>query len=209
MVEHEGRWLFEEGLAYYHGLGFKKKDTESGQLVIEASASSGFPLAVAYCHYQGWKGMEKDEKKAFDMCVRIEQDTNGYCWVRFYLGVCYYYGFGTDRDYNKAIEWYTKSSEQGNSRAMNNLGYCCYYGQGCDQNMAKAFEWYEKSIRLGNSWAMCNVGACYHYGQGVTKDLNKAREWYTKAIAQGQPNAQKQLDRLNDVSIEIGILKLK
>ena len=44
---------------------------------------------------------------------------------------------------------------------------------------------------------MYNLGICYEEGRGVTKDVNQAREWYTKAVAQGQPQAQTQLGRLN------------
>jgi TPR repeat protein len=165
--------------------------------MVEASASSGFPLAVAYCHYQGWTGMKEDEKKAFDLCVKIEQETNGYHWAQFLLGDCYRCGNGTDQDDTKAVEWYTKSSEQENSIAMNNLGYCYENGQGCDLNMTKAVECYERSANLGCSHAMHNLGNCYKNGRGVTKDVNQAREWYTKAAAQGHANAKTQLDRLN------------
>ena len=41
--------------------------------MIEASASSGFPMAVAYCHFNGRNGLNKDVKKAFDMCVKQKQ----------------------------------------------------------------------------------------------------------------------------------------
>jgi TPR repeat protein len=204
MAEHDfsdtfwvGQWLYEEGMAYWHGLKFKKKDKKRSRSMIEASASSGFPMAVAGCHYSGWNGMEQDLKKAFEMFVKIEQDTSGYHWVQCFLSECYQYGKGTDQDYTKAVESYTKSSEQENSVAMCHLGLCYEKGHGCDQNKTKAVELYEKSANSGNSGAMYNVGNCYNNGWGVTKDLNKAREWYTKAAAQGSADAQTQLDRLN------------
>jgi TPR repeat protein len=165
--------------------------------MIEASASSGFPMAVAECHCWGWNGMEHDCKKAFEMFVKIEQETNGYHWAQYLLGDCCLYGYGTDQDYNKAFEWYTKSSEQENSAAMNNLGVRYKKGEGCDQNQTKAVELYEKSANLGCSGGMFNLGMCYKRGRGVTKDLNQTREWYTKAAAQGFANAQTQLDQLN------------
>jgi TPR repeat protein len=141
--------------------------------MVEASASSGFPLAVAYYHTLYW---ERYFKKAFDMCIKIEQETNGYHWAQNLLGLCYCYGRGTDQDYTKALEWWTKSSEQGNSYAMCNLGFCYEKGHGCDQNQTKAVEWYEKSANLGHSAAMRNLGNCYKDGRGVTKDVNQARE---------------------------------
>jgi TPR repeat protein len=189
-VPHSGQWLFEEGTEYWHGMHFKKQDEKRSRLMIEASASSGFPMAVADCHLMGWNGMDKDQKKAFDMCLQIERDTNGYHWAQCLLADCYYFGNGTDQDYTKAFERYTKSSEQENSNAMNNVGNCYEKGQGCDQNLTKALELYEKSANLGHSTAMYNLGNCYKNGRGVTKDVNQAREWYTKAVALGDGDAQ-------------------
>ena len=197
MADHAGQWLYEEGMACWFGSNFKKIDQKRSRSMVEASASSGFPIAVAHCHYKGWNGLEKDRKKGLEMFVKIEQDTNGYHWAQYVLGNCCRYGYGTDQDYTKAVEWWTKSSELGNSLAMCNLGVRCEKGEGCDQNQTKAVEWYERSAQLGNSAAMCNLGICYEEGDGVTKDLNKAREWYTKAAGQGDACAQRNLDSLN------------
>jgi hypothetical protein len=206
--KHPGQWLFEEGMAYWIGSDFKKEDKEHGQMMIEASASSGFPLAVAFCHYlgwnhlsiMGWNGLKRDFKKAFDMYLVIEKETNGDHWAQYMLGWCYDDGKGTDQDHIKEVEFYTKSAEQGNSLAMNNVGTSYYNGDGCDQNFTKAFEWYEKSAKLGNSTAMYNVGIYYEGGTGVTKDLIKAKEWYAKAVAQGHEGAQVGLDELDKLN---------
>jgi len=197
MAEHAGQWLYEEGMAYYYGSNFKNKDLKRGHLMIEASASSGFPMAVAFCHYRGWNCLEKDQKKGIDMFVKIEQETSGYHWAQYLLGKCYRHGRGIDQDHTKTFEWYTTSSEQGNSFAMNSLGVCYQLGEGCDQNFTKAVELYEKSANSGYSAAMSNLGKCYIKGRGVTKDVNQAREWYTKAAAQGHATAQTKLDQLN------------
>ena len=82
MINHPGQWLYEEGQAHWYGLDFKKIDETRGRLMIEASASAGFPLAVASCHWQGWNGLNEDEKKAFDEFVKIEKDTNGYHYAQ-------------------------------------------------------------------------------------------------------------------------------
>jgi hypothetical protein len=189
--------LFEEGLALYWGLDFKKMDMKRGQLVIEASASAGFPMAVAYCHLTGWNGMKKDQKKAFDEFVKIEKEMNGYHYAQNLIGHCYDFGQGTEKDVTKAVEWYTKSTEQGNCTAMHNLGISYELGEGVDQDMTKAFELYEQSALLGNSTAMYNLGNCYKCARGVLKDLEKAKDWYTKAAEKGHVNAQRVLDELN------------
>ena len=197
MINHPGQWLFEEGRAYRYGRDFKKEDKQRGKLMIESSASAGFPMAVAYCHYMGMNGLKKDFKKAFDEFMKIEKDMNGYHWAQLMIGNCYNHGNGTEKDMTKAVEWYTKSGKQGNSDAICSLGVCYDNGDGVDQDKTKAFELYEKSALLGNSTGMYNVGLFYENGVGVTRNLNKAKEWFTKAAAQCYENAQTKLDKLN------------
>ena len=68
MSKHADQWLYKEGMAYLYGLNFKKQDLKLGQSMIEASASSGFAMAVAECRCRGWNGMamKEDCKKAFE-----------------------------------------------------------------------------------------------------------------------------------------------
>ena len=101
MEMHPGQWLFEEGINHWNGLNFKKEDEERGQLMVEVSASSGFLMAVAKCHLNGWNGLKEDEKKAFDMFVKIEKQTNGYHWAQYMLGDCYECGYGVDKNDKK------------------------------------------------------------------------------------------------------------
>jgi TPR repeat protein len=223
------RRLYEKGLAQVLGMNFQKKDIPGGQLMIVKSAAAGFPMAVAHCHLYGLKQGKKRKretdinykkrrvkagkretdmnynkrrlKTAFKMLVTIEKQTH-YHWSQYSLGVCYDNGYGTKKNYTKAVEWYSKSSEQKNPFAMINLGACYQHGEGVDEDKTKGFELYEQSALLGCSGAMTNVGGCYEDGrwqdgEGVTKDLNKAKEWYTKGAAQGNADSQNKLDALN------------
>ena len=196
MEMQPAQWLFEEGMAYWDGFDFQNKDEERGQLMIEASASSGFPMAAAYCHFRGWNGLKKDNKKAFDMFVKIEKETKGYHWAQIMLGECYEYGHGVGKDDKKRYDYYTLSSEQGNSLAMCSLAYCYDFGEGTDENITKAFEWYEKSANLGYCLSMSNLAVDYRDGTGVTKNVSKAREWFTKAAEQGDRLSQTPLEEL-------------
>ena len=47
---------------------------------------------------------------------------------------------GTESDEPKAVEWFAKSVEQGNSNAMFNLASAYNHGFGVDQDKTKAFE---------------------------------------------------------------------
>ena len=201
MEIHPGQSLYEEGIAYYYGLDFKIMNKERGQLMIDASASSGFPLAVAECHLLGLQNFKQDQNKGLRMLQKI-LNAKGNHWAQNMLGYCYQHGLGVKTDPKKSSEYYSfekysLSAEQGNSFAMNYLGCCYDEGIGIDENKIKAFEWYKKSAKLGYCEAMFSVGIDYETGEGVIKDENKAKEWYTKAAAQGHEDAQTRLGELN------------
>ena len=111
-------------------------------------------------------------------------------WMQRMLGVTYEYGQGVEKDYTKAVEWYTKSAEQGDPVGQWRLGYCYAYGQGVEKDYTKAVEWYTKSAEQGNSIGQWRLGNCYILGHGVEKDYTKAVEWYTKSAEQGNSYGQ-------------------
>jgi uncharacterized protein len=72
----------------------------------------------------------------------------------------YYYDI--EKDYIKAVEWYTKAAEQGNADAQNNLGNRYYNGEGVEKNYEKAVEWFTKAAEAGNTKALRNLRNYYH-----------------------------------------------
>ena len=166
MAEHAGQWLYEEGMAYWDGLNFKIKDQNRGQLMVEASASSGFPLAVADCHYLGWNGTEKDfncqvNKKPMD-------------WVQFVTIMVVALLETTSRLVNGTPNQVHRKTVL----PLSCLGGCC-------QNKTKAVELFEKSAWLGYGGAMYLLGTCCTHGRGVTTDATQSQEWLAKAVVQG------------------------
>lgn len=93
------------------------------------------------------------------------------------------------RDYAKAMEWFMKAANNGNSYAQNNIGVLYQNGWGVKQDYVKAMEWYEKAANNGNSDAQNTIGYMYYNGLGVKQDYAKAMEWYEKAAAQGHNGA--------------------
>ena len=57
------------------------------------------------------------------------------------------------KDEAKAVEWYEKAAEKGDSSAMYNLGACYYNGRGVAVDIAKAREWFTKAAALGDETA--------------------------------------------------------
>ena len=107
----------------------------------------------------------------------------------FYNGVG-----GRDKlDTEKAIEWYTRSTEAKNPSAYGyfQLGQLYYYGNGVDRDYEKAFELFSRAAELYEAQGYYNdvmypevlktIGEMYKAGNGVEKDPDKAQEFYDRA----------------------------
>ena len=109
------------------------------------------------------------------------------------LGDCYKHGYGMEKDWAKAVEWYRKSAAQGNAAAQRSLGYCYDYGEGIEQDKENAVYWYKKAAEGGDVDAIRNLGNCYYFATGVEQDFDKAAYWYGKAAEEGHPDAENSL----------------
>ncbi|MDY4413886.1 MAG: tetratricopeptide repeat protein, partial [Ruminococcus sp.] len=64
---------------------------------------------------------------------------------------------GVEQSWEKAVEWYRKSAEQGNKYGQNNLGWCYEDGKGVEKNYKEAVRLYQLSARQGNETAQNNL----------------------------------------------------
>jgi uncharacterized protein len=58
-----------------------------------------------------------------------------------YLGYMYQFGNGVPQDYAEAMDWYRKSADKGESRAIFTLGEMYSDGKGVPQDFAEAYFW--------------------------------------------------------------------
>lgn len=78
-------------------------------------------------------------------------------WVQYKIG--YQFEFGTNREqsFEKAVEWYTKSAEQGNAWSQNRLGECYLNGNGTQKDLREAKKWFELASEQGDETARKNL----------------------------------------------------
>ena len=69
---------------------------------------------LTYVNLELWTGA----KSFFESVVKFEPD-DATSW--FYLAKCYENGQGVEKDFIKAVEWYTKSAKQGDMDAKSKL----------------------------------------------------------------------------------------
>ncbi|KAD4584052.1 hypothetical protein E3N88_21653 [Mikania micrantha] len=64
------------------------------------------------------------------------------------IGDAYYYGRGTERDYERAAEAYMHAKSQSNAQAMFNLGYMHEHGQGLPLDLHLAKRYYDQALEV-------------------------------------------------------------
>ena len=155
----------------------------------------------------GGYSLDTDSKMPF-MCYKkaVELSNNDpyYCYL---LAECYEKGVGTEKNLEKAFEYYSLATKDNHSYFIKKLADCYKNGIGTTIDEYKAQELYEKAKALDyeasiqqrkktfeglrdkltevnikniNSWI--SLGDCYKNGRGTEKDLSKATDCYNKVL---------------------------
>jgi uncharacterized protein len=82
------------------------------------------------------------------------------------LGVLYYLGSGTQRDYAQALAWFERAALAGDASAQRHLGSMFRQGLGTPKDDFRAFGWYDAAFHNGDprardymKWVALVVGA--------------------------------------------------
>lgn len=110
-------------LAKYYLFGFYlDRDIDKSVQYYKKAADLGNAEAqneIATYYLQGSNGFTKDENKAFEL---LEMATKkGYSPAQHNISLCYYNGWGTVIDIDKAVYWCEKAASNGNQDAIKNL----------------------------------------------------------------------------------------
>jgi len=132
----------------------------------------------------------KQYSDAFPLLKQIAEKEENNTDAQNRLGKCYYNGYGTTKDYTKAVYWFKKAADQNQANAQTNLGVCYQNGNGVAQDYKQAGYWYQKAANQGEMNAQTNLGVCYYNNWGVKQDYAQAVLWYKKAADQGNVVAQ-------------------
>ena len=92
------------------------------------------------------------------------------------LGVAYEHGFGVERDYRAAANWYRSSALKGNAQAQNNLGELYYYGRGFDRDLEQAYAWFKLSASRGNTFGRVSLDNLQHFSTITSNEVAEAEQ---------------------------------
>lgn len=128
------------------------------------------------------------EEKAFEMDMKAAE--LGSAEAERSLGT-YYYTLDKP-DYEKAMEWYKKAAEHGDSVATCDVGIMYLKGKGILKDPYTAVKWFKKAKDISSVQATYYLGKCYFDGTGIAQNTDEAIKLY-KEVADYSANAQYEL----------------
>lgn len=137
---------------------------------------------LAECYMKG-RGVEKDDKKAFQMYRRLAE--KGLPVAQAKLAYCLYKGIGIGKDIAKANFWMDKALRYDNVDAytLYVLGTCYEEGLGRRQDVHKAMELYTEALSRGVDDAYVHLALLLSSGGVIRKDLGEAIRIINEAIS--------------------------
>ncbi len=102
----------------------------------------------------------------------------------------YYFGFGTLRYPNKALDLFRICANKGNAKAQYFLAKMHYEGEGTAKNKIIAFKWCSKSSDQGYAPAQLLLAKMYLNADGTNFDGKKAALLTKSAFEKGEEEAQ-------------------
>jgi len=130
-----------------------------------------------------------EEKTQFEKLK--EKAASGDAEDLYQLGMSYYNGSGTGKNFAAAVKHLEKAADKGHVDAQLQLGRCFWQGSPV-KDLKKSVWWYEQAANQGNPHAQLAMGRCYENGvpEVLNKDLGKAARWYDQAADNGISSAK-------------------
>ena len=192
----------------YQNKYLKDNETFSDHLIkLEKSLMEDEGNSELISHFEKsaifWgKGADLDYKKLTTIDQFRQLAIVGYDEGEYHLGAIYLLGDITEKDYKKALFWFSRAAEQAHPIAHFYIGVMYFYGYGVSKDYQKALGSFTKSIELGldaepgySGWDNIDVrsfiGEIYYWGEnGVSQDLEQAFFWVSKAVELEDVKAQ-------------------
>lgn len=156
--------------------------------VQDLSLKTGKELFKLGDEYENGIGVERDEKRAFELYHAAAQ--KGYVPAQGRLGLCYRNGTGVVPDKKESLKWLRCASDAGSSYAMVCLGFYSMEDAQGERDRLEALGLYIAAARKGEALAQYYLGICYQSGIVVQQKEEEAFRWFLAAAKQGMREAQ-------------------
>ncbi len=177
------------GSLYANGQGVKQNAAEAKKW-LEKAVGAGEPEAYDLLGqmYANGTGVEKRTTSAMEMFENAAK--LDFIPSMLKLAVIYLNGVeGVTKDSAKALDWFRRAAEKGNTEAIVALGAIHEQGNSVEKNPNESYKWYLKAAEAGDVTGITKTAMMLAEGVGTAKDEKKAMEWYLKAAEKGGAHA--------------------
>jgi len=102
------------------------------------------------------------------------------------LGVQYANGFGTDSNFNAALNWFTKAAANGYGKAYVNAGMLFKHRNADSTDFVKACSYFDSALAINDTSALFAKGYMLYKGFGCTQDYGNALTLFLQGAAAGR-----------------------
>jgi len=192
LYAYDQNWIYRKFLtpqkAFNEGRKAQLKNGQRGgicgfkPLATQITFSADIALGkIAEYFYKHKKDYEKTVKYA------VPAAEQGDKLGELYLGICYYYGRGIDKNLEKAFALFKSAAEKDSGKALHWMGYLYENGIFVDKDLEKALKYYTEAADNGVLDVQVMLANRYYKGMHVTKDIEKAKHYYHLAALRESP----------------------
>jgi TPR repeat protein len=188
--------LFGLGMLYLDGQAVKANAVEAQRLLQLAEKRFMYLSILGIGVYNANGEIDFSENRPSS---EVEQDLimatreraeHGDVEAAFNLGLAYSGGYGVEKDYIKAFNWFQRAALKQYSPAQFNLAQLYLRGWGVTKDLNKSADMFKHASDNGDMRATFALGWMVMHGLGVTQDLNHGLDLIRKAAISGDPEAQ-------------------
>ncbi len=175
--------MYMMGNLYETGSGNVEQDYDKAFKWYKTAADKGFAKAMNRIG-DLYVTQNLGDKENVEECNNLAREwydlalSGGYVYAYSSIGNMIENGYNGEADFEGAFDYYKKSADYGDPRAMAYIGRMYSWGYiSSDDNLAEAWKWYKKAALEGDTDAMLYLGMKME----EINEYDEAKKWYLKA----------------------------
>nr|GMD12015.1 ERAD-associated E3 ubiquitin-protein ligase component HRD3A [Ipomoea batatas] len=139
--------------------------------------NAGAMYKIGIFYYFGLRGVRRDHVKALSWFLKAAYNGMGYLYVK---------GFGVEKNYTQAKEYFEKAADNDEPGGFYNLGVMYLKGIGVKRDLKLAGKYFILAANVGQPKAFYQLAKMFHTGLGLKKNVPMATALY-KLVAERGP----------------------
>ncbi|KAF2754158.1 HCP-like protein [Pseudovirgaria hyperparasitica] len=174
---------------------------KEAQAALQRLADKSFPFAQYYLGDGFFSGLfnkgKEDYGRAFPLFVAASK--HGHAEAGYRAALCYEYGWGCRRDFQKSVQFYRASAAKAHPGSASRLGVACIRKElGLTDNYREGLKWLKRGVDSADSQynaAPYELGLLHETGYGADcfKDEAYAAQLFTRSAELGHPEAARRM----------------